>query len=164
MKQIEIFGDNRYENFTKTRIGCRGIILDDGKILVSNEEKTDYWLIPGGGLEDGETAEECCIREILEETGYIVKPVKQFLTVNEYYQDYKYISHYFICEIAGRGKQNLTYSEKERGLVPKWVDLRAFIKIVANYKAYAQTNEDKRGSYLREYTALNEYLRICNEL
>ncbi len=159
MKQLDIYGDNRYENYTKTRVGCRGIVTDNGKILVSFEEKTDYWLLPGGGLENGETEEGCCMREILEETGYIIKPVKQFLTINEYYEDYKYVSHYFICEIVGMGRQKLTASETERGLIPKWLAIQDFVKTVADYQAYAQINEDKKGSYLREYTVLCEYIR-----
>lgn len=36
------------------------------------------WDIPGGHLEPGETAEQAMCREVLEETGRIVKPVKQF--------------------------------------------------------------------------------------
>lgn len=59
----------------------------------------DYYLIPGGVLKADETPEECCTREVCEETGYIVKPVFHFLTINEYYEEYKFISHYFLCEL-----------------------------------------------------------------
>lgn len=158
MQQLEILGENRLEKHTKTRIGCRGIVLQDGKLLACHEEKTDFWQLPGGGLEAGETLQECCAREVLEETGYIVKPTKQFLTLNEYYQEYKYVSHYFVCEIVGEGKQNRTSVEIERGLVPQWVDIQDFLKIVCDYAAYAAVNEDKYGTYLREHTALCAYL------
>lgn len=158
MQQLEILGENRLEKHTKTRIGCRGIVLQDGKLLACHEEKTDFWQLPGGGLEAGETLQECCAREVLEETGYIVKPKKQFLTLNEYYAEYKYVSHYFVCEIVGEGKQNRTSAEIERGLVPQWVDTQDFLKIVRDYAAYAAVNEDKYGAYLREHTALRAYL------
>lgn len=159
MKQLEIFGENCCEKYTKTRFGCRGIVMQDGKILVSKEERTDFWLIPGGGLEAGEIPQECCVREILEETGYIVKPTKQFLTLNEYYAEYKYVSHYFVCEIMGKGRQNCTPAEMERGLVPQWVGIRDFLKIVSGYAVYASVDEEKYGAYLREYTALRAYLK-----
>lgn len=70
MKTIDIYGDNRFEKQTKTRVACRGIVISDGKILMSYEVKTDQWFIPGGGLENDENLEECCVRELAEETGY----------------------------------------------------------------------------------------------
>lgn len=158
MKIIDIFGANRFETYSKTRVGCRGIVIEDGKLLVSREEVTDWWLIPGGGLEKDETLRECCVREILEETGYIVEPMEEFLIMNEYYEEYRYISHYFICKAIGKGEQHLTESEQKRGLIPAWVEIPFFVDIVSKHQEYAPINEEKRGSYLREYTAIKEYL------
>ena len=158
MKTLNILGDNRFETFSKTRTGCRGIVVNDGKILVSREVNVDLWLIPGGGLEEGEKLAECCAREVLEETGFIVEPVEEYLLVNEYYEEYKYVTHYFICRMVGIGQQNLTDEEKQRGLIPKWLDLQDLLSIFSEHQKYAETNEMKRGMYLREYTALKEFL------
>lgn len=159
MKEIEILGANRFEAFTKTRTGCRAVILREGKILLSHETGTGWWLVPGGGLEQGETPEECCIREVEEETGVLVKPLRQFLTLYEYYEEYRYISHYFICEITGRGQMHLTENEAARGLEPAWLPLSETIELFSKHQSYADTNEEKRGSYQREYTALTEFLQ-----
>lgn len=159
MKEIEILGANRFETFTKTRTGCRAVILREGKILLSHETGTSWWLVPGGGLEPGETPEECCIREVEEETGLLVKPLRQFLTLYEYYEEYRYISHYFICEITGRGQMRLTENEAARGLEPAWLPLSEAIELFSKHQSYADTNEEKRGSYQREYTALTEFLQ-----
>lgn len=158
VKIIEIHGANAHKSFSKTRVGCRGIVIENSRLLISHESNTDYDLIPGGGLENGETPEECCIREVCEETGYVVKPYCHFLTLHEYYEEYKYTSHYFICDLIGRSKQNLTASEMERGLIPEWVDLDQMLERYSKHKDFAATNEEKRGAYLREYTALTEYL------
>ncbi|MBQ8496064.1 MAG: NUDIX domain-containing protein [Clostridia bacterium] len=158
MKEIEILGANHFETYSKTRVGCRGIVIEEGKLLVSREEVTDWWLIPGGGLEKDETLRECCVREILEETGYIVEPMEEFLIMNEYYEEYRYISYYFICKVVGKEEQHLTESEQKRGLVPAWVEIPFFVDIVSKHQEYAPINEEKRGSYLREYTAIKEYL------
>jgi 8-oxo-dGTP pyrophosphatase MutT (NUDIX family) len=47
------------------------IIRNDRMLLIKHHEYAtghDYWVIPGGGREDGETEEECVIREVKEET------------------------------------------------------------------------------------------------
>ena len=54
MKTIEIFGDDRYPEYTKISEGCRGILVCEGKILLSYLREYDRWLIPGGHLEAGE--------------------------------------------------------------------------------------------------------------
>ena len=160
VKTIEIRGANAHKTFSKTREGCRGIVIKDSLMLISHEENANYYLIPGGGLEDGETAEECCIREIREETGYVVRPVFLFLTMNEYYEDCKYVSHYFLCEIIGKAEQNLTAFEMERGLIPEWIAPERMLEIYSKHNDFAAANEEKRGAYLREYTALTEYFEM----
>ena len=124
MKEIEILGANRFETFTKTRAGSRAVIVRDGKILLSHETVAGWWLVPGGGVEGEETPEECCVREVEEETGVIVRPLRQFLTLYEYYEEYRYISHYFVCEVTGKGRQRLTDAERRRGVEPRWLDLQ----------------------------------------
>ncbi len=52
-------------------------IMQDGKILLiqhrEHESGRTYWLLPGGGMEDGETEEETVLREVREETNLEVK-------------------------------------------------------------------------------------------
>ena len=50
--RIEIYGENYFGYFNKARTCCRGIIINEGKILLSYETKTDQYMIPGGGLEE----------------------------------------------------------------------------------------------------------------
>ncbi len=160
VKAIEIHGANAHKTFSKTRVGCRGIVIKDFRMLISHEVNADYCLIPGGGLESGETPEECCAREVCEETGYIVKPVFHFLTINEYYEEYKFISHYFLCDIIGESEQNLTANEIKRGLIPEWISPDKMFELYSKHDDFATINEEKRGAYLREYTALTEYFAL----
>lgn len=58
----------------KRRIGVRGIIWRDGRLLaVKHKDKDgnpkDFWAIPGGGLDPGEQIEEGVKREMFEELG-----------------------------------------------------------------------------------------------
>ena len=159
VKTVEILGDNRNPAFDVIRDGCRGIVLRDGKILLSRETVTDWWLLPGGGLEPGETLASCCEREVAEETGYRVKADRRVLTLYEYYGDTRYGSHYFLCTLTGEGEQRLTESEAARGLIPAWLPVDEAAAIFSEHRCWADIDEQKRGSYQREYTALSEILR-----
>jgi ADP-ribose pyrophosphatase YjhB (NUDIX family) len=55
----------------RTNKNVRGMIKRDGKILLIHRFKagTEYWTVPGGGVEDDETLEEALAREIKEEVG-----------------------------------------------------------------------------------------------
>lgn len=58
-----------------------GIVDKDGKILMIKRAKKEgdlVWAFPGGKVEEGETKEQACIREVYEETGINVK-IKQIL-------------------------------------------------------------------------------------
>ena len=141
----------------RVRIAGRGIVVRDGKILLSHELNTGVYMTPGGGLEEGETLEECCIRELLEETGYEVKPIRRFLTINEYSFETKYVSNYFICEVTGEGSQTLTDIEVEHGIVPEWVKIEDALAI---FGAFDTKTPDVRSLYIRELTTINKYLKI----
>lgn len=154
MKTIEILGENRFVEQTKTRVACRGVVISEGKILLTYEVNTDQYFIPGGGLEGGESLGECCVRELAEETGYVVRPLQQYLTIHEYYEEWFFVSHYFICEVQGETVRKLTEREAEAGLVPKWIPLEEAIEIFSKHQEYAAEDEMKRGAYLREYEAL----------
>jgi len=58
------------------RVGIGAITIHKGRILLVKrgaEPSRGLWAIPGGTLELGETMQECAAREILEETGIIIR-------------------------------------------------------------------------------------------
>lgn len=60
------------------RVRVAFIIQKQDSVLMVCHRKNNktYWLLPGGGLEFGESVQQCGIREIKEETGLNVKPGK----------------------------------------------------------------------------------------
>lgn len=87
------------ENKNKDR-GSAIIPLNDGLVLIhrikgEGAEKKDYYTIPGGGIEAGETIQEASIREVKEEIGldieltnicyeFDVRGRKQYFFVSKY--------------------------------------------------------------------------------
>ncbi len=70
-----------------------GIIFDGEKVLLIKRRDVPVWVLPGGGMEDGESPENAVVREIWEETslktevirlvgtytgGFFIKPVHLF--------------------------------------------------------------------------------------
>ena len=52
-----------------------GLVLRDERVLLVHRPKYDDWTFPKGKAEDGETDEECALREVLEETGLLCELV-----------------------------------------------------------------------------------------
>ena len=163
VSELDILGENRIEPYTKTRPASRAVIVRDGKILLSLLTRTGLWMIPGGGQEAGETPEECCIREAEEETGLIVRPLSNFLIINEYYEEWRYRTHYYACEVVGNGALHLTAAEQRESLTTEWLSLKDAIEIFSHHQEYTGRMETRRGLYLREYHALREYEKTLNE-
>ncbi len=65
-----------------------------------------YWSLPGGLLETGETLEAGVEREVLEETGLIVKPVKFYGLFQRIMRDakgraeYHYLLADYVCKVV----------------------------------------------------------------
>jgi 8-oxo-dGTP diphosphatase len=70
------------------RVAVSALIFDDeGRVLLAQRRDIDWWNLPNGGMEAGETADEALRREVMEELGVSIevgqlvgvysKPLKQ---------------------------------------------------------------------------------------
>jgi len=97
------------------------IIIEDGKVLLARRAKGEklagYWEFPGGKREEGETIDECLVREIREELSLDIEVVGEFDT-----SDYKYP--------GGRIRLIGLLAEIQNGVISKTVhDLVEWIEI-----------------------------------
>lgn len=78
------------------RVSCRAIIFDNERMVSMYRENGDrvYYTFPGGGMENNETEEECVVREVKEEFGIDIKPVKKVYV----YEDEKSIQNFYLCD------------------------------------------------------------------
>jgi len=68
----------------RPRVRVAGILIEDDRILLIEHTKNNkkYWLVPGGGVDWGESAAEALIREFKEETSLNIE-VEKFLFISE---------------------------------------------------------------------------------
>jgi mutator protein MutT len=100
--------DRRYPQ--RPILGVGALIFNRDKILLverGKEPLKGYWSLPGGVLETGETLEQGVVREVREETGLEVKPVKVLEIFERIIRDasgaaeYHYVLIDYICRITG---------------------------------------------------------------
>lgn len=52
------------------------VIIEEGKLLVNKDDKDDFYKLPGGTVEEGESLIDACIRESKEENNADVEIIK----------------------------------------------------------------------------------------
>ncbi len=107
---IEVYSEEDLE-FLKLRLSMKETTLcyieKDGKVLMlcRNKKKNDYnegkWIGVGGKLEEGETPEECLLREVREETGLELCSYKKRGLVFFYQDGYGELMHLYTAETLG---------------------------------------------------------------
>ena len=108
------------------RVRARAIIIYDGKIVSMYRERQDrvFYTFPGGGMEGNETEEECVKREVMEEFGLIIEPIKKVYT----YENKNSIEHFYTAEWVsgefGSGEGEEFQENRNNGIyIPKLIDI-----------------------------------------
>lgn len=102
--------------FVTPKPGVIGIVFNSTKtqVLVIQRRDIPIWVLPGGGIDHGESPEEAVLREIYEETNLHVKIVRkcgQYYPINAWAA----LTHVYECEYlsgtlnSGDETQNLQF-------------------------------------------------------
>ena len=105
------------------------IVIKDNKILISPQY--DGYDFPGGTAKKGETHLETLIREVKEETGYLIEPIKIINMYTSFFHHQKknkdlqsYLVFYFANVIDGEiTDKGFDDDEKEYAKKAKWVNI-----------------------------------------
>ncbi|MDH3944928.1 MAG: NUDIX domain-containing protein [Anaerolineae bacterium] len=111
----------------------QGAIIQDDHILLllhrSHDGEWAHWVIPGGGIEDGESEENCVVREMKEETHLDVR-IERLLVHEPGHPDgvYKFRKTYLCTPIGGEAQPGyepeLEASSVYAIAAVRWFDLR----------------------------------------
>ncbi|MBF4806266.1 MAG: NUDIX domain-containing protein [Pseudoleptotrichia goodfellowii] len=125
----------------RPRVRVAGILIENERILLIEHSKNDkkYWLVPGGGVDWGESTAESLIREYKEETNLDIE-VESFLFLSETIAPDKekhVINLYFKVKRKDTSKENLKLGNEEM-----LTDLKFFEKEkIKNIKLYPNIKE-----------------------
>lgn len=147
---------------------ARAVVVDrNGKLCLIRVDFKDgqksHYLLPGGGVDEGETTREAAVREAFEEYGVKTK-VKKYLDKNFYkvsivYNDKKFVSnrveYYYLCEII---QENANASFGVEGEFSK--EGRTYTKIKLSLDEVKKIKpEDLNNMQKRTYDKLIELLK-----
>jgi len=92
--------------YATVKVDVRGAVVREGRILLVQERRDQRWCMPGGWADVGDLPSDMVAREVFEESGFRVKPVKVLGVFDanrgsrplECHHAYKIV---FLCDITG---------------------------------------------------------------
>ena len=141
-------------NKFQPRLAARGIIFDENKnVAVLPVSNHNYYKLPGGGIEEGESEIDAFRRECLEEIGFDVEVVSELGIIIEYRTEFSIIqtSYCYVGKVIG-SKKEIAFTEHEMSQgfkEAKWVPFEEAFKLVST----SQPN-NYEGGFIKERDTL----------
>ena len=154
------------EDINRTVVRIKAILENSNGEILLCYSNNDYHL-PGGHLEEGESYEECLVREIKEETGIDIEKKERnpYLRITYFNKDYpstgtntKNIANYYVVNhelVPNLNNINLTEEEIEHGFELRYIKKEDVLKVLED-----SLNTCTRRAVLYDtIEAIKEYLK-----
>lgn len=108
------------DDYVTPKVDVRAVVFNtQGEILLVQEKADNQWAIPGGWADVGFSPKEIAIKEVKEETGLDVKPIRLLAVLDKKCHPHPPHTHYaykiFIqCELIG-GEFNSVFDILDKG-------------------------------------------------
>jgi ADP-ribose pyrophosphatase YjhB (NUDIX family) len=113
----------RETGYATPKVDVRAATFLEGRVLLVREISDGAWTLPGGWADVNQSAAECVVREVAEESGYMVKAVK-LAAVYDYRKRNRPLhldsiyKMFFICELLG-GSARASIETSEAAFFPR---------------------------------------------
>lgn len=122
-----------------TREAARTVVFDkENNVALLHATKTDYYKLPGGGLDDDTNKVTALKRECREEIGCDVEVMGEIGLVNEWrrFCNLHQISYCYFAKVVGeKGIPDFTESEIAEGFEVVWLPYNEALDIIKRSKA-----------------------------
>lgn len=114
-----------------------GIVIKNSQVLLIHRlnEGSEYWVFPGGGVEQNETVEAAVVRELKEETSLDVSVDRLLYHVR--YDTHDDEAFYYLCtsnrtevHLDPDAPESLTMNEGKQKYLPVWMPLEKVAEII----------------------------------
>ncbi|NMH74560.1 GNAT family N-acetyltransferase [Bacillus sp. RO2] len=104
---------------------------ENNEVLMVRSNDSIGWSVPSGGIEIGETPEECCIREVKEETGYEVRIIESLFVKESVIKGINVNTHYFKVEKIG---ESVGINDPDKTIIEAaWKTLLELVNLIHMY-------------------------------
>lgn len=143
------------------RVAARAVVFDeDGKIGLLHVTKRNYYKLPGGGVDPGESVRQALDRECEEELGVRIDVEREIGGIIEYRTEFRLhqISYCFLASTTSpKGSPTFTQKERDDGFEVVWVHSTDAPKLIQREKpATYEAGFIKERDYIFITTALNQ--------
>ncbi|GAB1311846.1 hypothetical protein MFIFM68171_02056 [Madurella fahalii] len=145
---IKVLGSRQLGMQYTKRSSVRAVVTSsDGRVLIVKAHKENYYKLPGGGIEEGESHRETAEREVFEETGSRVSLQGSLFAMSEEFRHHlhQFSYCYRASLLEDTGKPELTEEEVDDGLCHEWVPLDKALEIMASVEPTSEL-----GRYIKE--------------
>ena len=107
------------KGYQTPKVDVRAVVFKGEQILLVREKTENCWALPGGYCDIGLSPSENAVKEVKEESGYDVVPIRLLALLDSHkhphpLQPYQYYKVFILCEIVG-GEESVGVETKDVG-------------------------------------------------